>query len=63
VYEVQGARAASSRGAKTIPSGPRTGQRKDTIVIPCPNSAVPAAIGFDPGRGLPFEMGPIRRAH
>jgi amidophosphoribosyltransferase len=30
------------------------------VVVPCPDSGVPAAIGYAGARGIPFEMGLIR---
>jgi amidophosphoribosyltransferase len=34
--------------------------REDTVVVPVPDSGVPAAIGLSNHTGLPFEMGLIR---
>jgi len=55
VYEVR--KALGERLAKEEPIA---GSRDDTVVIPVPDSGVPAAVGFARASGLPFEMGLIR---
>lgn len=55
VYEVRkelGRRLASEQ---PLPAG-----SGDTVVIPVPDSGLPAAIGFAERAGIPFEMGLIR---
>jgi amidophosphoribosyltransferase len=58
-------RRASTRCARSSAGGSRSSTRsregrRDAIVIPVPDSGVPAAIGYGEGSGLPFEMGLIR---
>jgi len=48
-------------GARLIEEHPVEGaSAEDTVVIPVPDSGVPAAIGLAHAAGLPFEMGLIR---
>lgn len=56
VYEVR--KALGERLAEEQP--PPLGVPADSVVIPVPDSGVPAAIGFARRAGLPFEMGLIR---
>jgi amidophosphoribosyltransferase len=55
VYEVR--KALGRRLAEEQPLGPGEG---DAVVVPVPDSGVPAAIGFAHHARLPFEMGLIR---
>jgi amidophosphoribosyltransferase len=56
VYEVR--KALGRRLAEEQPLHGATSD--DTVVIPVPDSGVPAAVGFARASGLPFEMGLIR---
>ncbi|MCA9625512.1 MAG: amidophosphoribosyltransferase, partial [Myxococcales bacterium] len=56
VYEVR-----KACGRRLIEEHPVEGSsREDTVVVPVPDSGVPAAIGLANHAGLPFEMGLIR---
>jgi amidophosphoribosyltransferase len=56
VYEVR-----KSCGRKLIDEQPiPRGEGIDTVVVPVPDSGLPAAIGLAARAGLPFEMGLIR---
>ncbi len=56
VYEVR-----KALGRKLAEEQPLLGANSDdTVVIPVPDSGVPAAVGFARASGLPFEMGLIR---
>ncbi|MBK8251402.1 MAG: amidophosphoribosyltransferase [Polyangiaceae bacterium] len=55
VYEVRKALGRRLAEEQPVPSG-----SGETIVIPVPDSGVPAAVGFASAAGLPFEMGLIR---
>ena len=57
VYEVR--KALGDRLAREQPLAGGSGDG-DAIVVPVPDSGVPAAIGFARASGLPFEMGLIR---
>ena len=57
VYEV---RKGLGRRLATEHPLPMTAGSDDTVVIPVPDSGVPAAIGYAAAAGLPFEMGLIR---
>jgi amidophosphoribosyltransferase len=65
VYEVRKALGKQLFEEQPLPP-PRTGvaasdaPRDDVVVIPVPDSGVPAAIGFASRAGYPFEMGLIR---
>jgi amidophosphoribosyltransferase len=62
VYEVRKALGKRLAEEQPLPP-PRTagaGDADDVVVIPVPDSGVPAAIGFASRAGLPFEMGLIR---
>jgi amidophosphoribosyltransferase len=65
VYEVR--KALGRRLAEEHPIPPATGAAGrlspgdgDAVVIPVPDSGVPAAVGFAARTGIPFEMGLIR---
>ena len=55
VYEVR-----KSLGRRLALEHPLPEGRGETVVVPVPDSGVPAAIGFAAEAGLPFEMGLIR---
>ncbi len=55
VYEVRKALGRRLAEEQPIPGGP-----DNTVVIPVPDSGVPAAIGFAEKAGAPFELGLIR---
>ncbi len=55
VYEVR-----KSLGRRLAEEQPLTGSPGDAVVIPVPDSGLPAAVGFASASGLPFEMGLIR---
>jgi amidophosphoribosyltransferase len=55
VYEVRKALGRRLAQEQPIPGG-----SEDTVVIPVPDSGLPAAIGFAAQSGAPFEMGLIR---
>lgn len=56
VYEVRKALGRRLAEEEPVPGG----VTKDVVVIPVPDSGVPAAIGFAERAGAPFEMGLIR---
>ena len=62
VYEVR--KALGRRLAEEQPPPPLSSSgaedREGSVVIPVPDSGVPAAIGYSSRLGLPFEMGLIR---
>jgi amidophosphoribosyltransferase len=55
VYEVR-----KALGRRLAEEQPLPGAQDDAVVIPVPDSGVPAAVGFSGASGLPFEMGLIR---
>lgn len=55
VYEVRKTIGRRLADEHPLPDGPG-----DAVVIPVPDSGVPAAIGYAHAAGLPFEMGLIR---
>jgi amidophosphoribosyltransferase len=55
VYEVR-----KALGRRLAEEHPLEGDQDDTVVIPVPDSGVPAAIGFAGRARIPFEMGLIR---
>jgi amidophosphoribosyltransferase len=57
VYEVRKALGKRLAEEEPVPGGVASG---DVVVIPVPDSGVPAAIGFAQKAGVPFEMGLIR---
>ncbi len=57
VYEVRKALGRKLAEESPIPGGTDAG---DVVVIPVPDSGLPAAIGFADRAGAPFEMGLIR---
>jgi amidophosphoribosyltransferase len=56
VYEVRKALGRRLAEEHPLPGGPGD----DAVVVPVPDSGVPAAIGFSGRAGVPFEMGLIR---
>ena len=52
--------ASTRRGAASGPSSRERRRRRPDVVVPVPDSGVPAAIGFAAEAGLPFELGIIR---
>ncbi|MDI1448856.1 amidophosphoribosyltransferase [Polyangium sp. 6x1] len=57
VYEVRKALGRKLAEEVPVPGGSDTG---DVVVVPVPDSGVPAAVGFAERAGAPFEMGLIR---
>jgi len=57
VYEVRKSLGRKLADEQPIPGGVDSG---DVVVVPVPDSGVPAAIGFAERAGAPFEMGLIR---
>ncbi len=57
VYDVRKALGRRLANEQPIPS---TGDKNDIVVIPVPDSGLPAAVGFAQHSGVPFEMGLIR---
>jgi amidophosphoribosyltransferase len=55
VYEVR-----KELGRKLAEEHPLAGDQDDGVVVPVPDSGVPAAIGFAEASRLPFQMGLIR---
>ncbi len=55
VYEVR-----KELGRKLAEEHPLPGDQDDGVVVPVPDSGVPAAIGFAEASRLPFQMGLIR---
>ncbi|MEZ4300458.1 MAG: amidophosphoribosyltransferase [Polyangiaceae bacterium] len=55
VYEVR-----KALGRRLATEEPLPGGKDDAVVIPVPDSGVPAAVGFASAAGIPFEMGLIR---
>jgi len=54
-------RARKISGARLIDEHPVAGATaEDTVVVPVPDSGLPAAVGLANHAGLPFEMGLIR---
>lgn len=60
IYEVR--KALGRRLAQEQPLDASQDHPGDTVVIPVPDSGVPAAIGFANQTGLPFEIG-LTRSH
>jgi amidophosphoribosyltransferase len=56
VYEVRKALGRRLAAEQPIPGG----STDDVVVIPVPDSGLPAAVGFAAAAGVPFEMGLIR---
>ena len=46
--------------APSAPGSPRSSRREADLVIPVPDSGVPAAIGYCRASGIPFAMGLVR---
>lgn len=55
VYEVR-----KALGRRLAEEQPLPGSQDDAVVIPVPDSGLPAAVGFASASRLPFEMGLIR---
>ncbi len=55
VYEVR-----KELGRRLAEEHPLPAGEGDSVVVPVPDSGVPAAVGFAEASGLPFEMGLIR---
>ena len=51
---------STTRARRWAPNSPARRRRTADVVVPVPDSGVPAAIGYARGCGLPFELGIIR---
>jgi amidophosphoribosyltransferase len=60
VYEVRKALGRRLAEEQPLLAGAGAGWQRDAVVIPVPDSGLPAAVGFASASGLPFEMGLIR---